>query len=71
LGVDHRGCVRFGYGAVTHSGRTFLIRSPTQQLGNSVSGLVGKYVSFVDNTVEYVDKFTYWKFFMGKKKLPT
>ena len=32
--------MRFGYGAVTHSGRTFLIRSPTQQLGNSVSGLV-------------------------------
>ena len=32
--------MRFGYGAVTHSGRPFLSRSPTQQLGNSVIGLV-------------------------------
>ena len=32
--------MRFGYGAVTHSGRPFQSRSPTQQLGNSVVGLV-------------------------------
>ena len=32
--------MRFGYGAVTHSGQTFLICSPTQQLGNSVVPLV-------------------------------
>jgi hypothetical protein len=32
--------VCFGYGAVTHSGRPFQSRSPTQQLGNSVAGLV-------------------------------
>ena len=32
--------MRFGYGAVTHCGRPFLSRSPTQQLGNSVMGLV-------------------------------
>ena len=32
--------MRFGYGAVTHYGRPFQNRSPTQQLGNSVSGLV-------------------------------
>jgi hypothetical protein len=29
--------VCFGYGAVTHSGRPFQSRSPTQQLGNSVT----------------------------------
>ena len=40
LGCRSRGCVCFGYGAVTHSGRTFQVRSPTQQLGNSVEGLV-------------------------------
>ena len=28
--------MRFGYGAVTHYGRPFQSRSPTQQLGNSV-----------------------------------
>ncbi len=28
--------MRFGYGAVTHYGRPFQNRSPTQQLGNSV-----------------------------------
>jgi hypothetical protein len=28
--------VCFGYGAVTHYGRPFQNRSPTQQLGNSV-----------------------------------
>ena len=30
----------FGYGAVTHSGRPFQNRSPTQQFCNSVAGLV-------------------------------
>ena len=30
----------FGYGAVTHCGRLFQNRSPTQQLGNSVVVLV-------------------------------
>jgi hypothetical protein len=33
-------CVRFGYGAVTHYGRPFLSRSPTQQFVNSVVHLV-------------------------------
>ena len=32
--------MRFGYGAVTHYGRPFQNRSPTQQLGNSVTDLV-------------------------------
>ncbi len=32
--------MRFGYGAVTHYGRPFQNRSPTQQLGNSVIDLV-------------------------------
>jgi hypothetical protein len=36
LGMAGGGCVRFGYGAVTHYGRPFQNRSPTQQLGNSV-----------------------------------
>ncbi len=40
LGCRSRGCVCFGYGAVTHSGRPFQSRSPTQQLGNSVVDLV-------------------------------
>ena len=30
----------FGYGAVTHYGRPFQNRSPTQQLGNSVIDLM-------------------------------
>ena len=32
--------MRFGYGAVTHYGRLFQNRSPTQQFGNSVIDLV-------------------------------
>ena len=32
--------MRFGYGAVTHYGRPFQNRSPTQQLGNSVIDLM-------------------------------
>ena len=40
LGCRSRGCVCFGYGAVTHSGRPFQSRSPTQQLCNSVEGLM-------------------------------
>src|SRR3954451_21584112 len=36
LGMTGGGCVCFGYGAVTHYGRPFQSRSPTQQLGNSV-----------------------------------
>jgi hypothetical protein len=40
LGARNRGCVCFGYGAVTHYGRSFQDHSPTQQLGNSVEGLV-------------------------------
>ena len=32
--------MRFVYGAVTHFGRPFQSRSTTQQLGNSVDGLV-------------------------------
>ena len=30
----------FGYGAITHYGRLFQNRSPTQQLGNSVVDLM-------------------------------
>ena len=30
----------FGYGTLTHSGPPFQACSPTQQLGNSLSGLV-------------------------------
>jgi hypothetical protein len=33
-------CVRFVYGAVTRYGRPFQSRSTTQQLGNSVNGLM-------------------------------
>ena len=40
LGITCEGCVRFEYGAITHYGRPFQSRSPTQQLGNSVRGLV-------------------------------
>ena len=32
--------MRFGYRAITHYGRPFQNRSPTQQLGNSVIDLV-------------------------------
>ena len=34
------GCVRFEYGAITRYGRLFQNRSPTQQLGNSVTPLM-------------------------------
>ena len=40
LGNPTGGCVRFGYGAVTLCGAPFQNASPTQQLGNSVMGLV-------------------------------
>src|SRR6188472_1657778 len=40
LGMAGGGCVRFGYGAVTHCGRPFQSRSPTQQLVNSVVRLM-------------------------------
>ena len=40
LGMTGGGCMRFGYGAVTHCGRPFQSRSPTQQLVNSVVRLM-------------------------------
>jgi hypothetical protein len=40
LGIQDEGCVRFGYGAVTHCGRPFLNRSPTQHFCNFVVRLM-------------------------------